>query len=584
MNFDINREIIYIKYSPPETSKSDGLDGYAAPRPASMAEPDFNTLLNFFRKICGELKSDEAHYSGDTLLNNNTHFFCFKSGAALFKIAPCPAAQNTPELYGYFFAAENVRTAWVYIGKLCYVLAGDSPRFGKSGKFSEEKLAGLDVNSLNTLHETYKTALSEMTAKLSERNYPENFVLSCLPDNFYPDGVKVYNSGFIPVKTNTKSTDVIVEFDDAALAGMVNGCKEPLRTAVIASVAADDTDDTPAEVKKGGFFRLFRKETPVVEVKGKPIRSWRYDFLGETMRRTESCDFIRLNEPLEYSPISDTFFAYNAIVAPEAKEAMLPIPPAARVYVPSSLKPLAPLPMPVPAPAPIPAAVQPIAPLPEPPAPMQPEPEPVVTAKPAITPIHPITHAMKPEPAKPASLEIEPVRKPSKPFKPKTDQPKPVHFGSVDMTAADVSETVNVPKPEPVAAVPMFDESEQPKPVLKKPEPVFVPPAPEPEPPKPEPPKPAPVELTPFIHKKPEPEPDFEFEDSGFEPIVATPISMSKLPPPPAPVTIDAPPVWSATTAEIVQSGDTSGEMDAVAVKPKSMNPALELYFKSQKK
>jgi len=88
----------------------------------------------------------------------------------------------------------------------------------------------------------------------------------------------------------------------------------------------------------------------------------------------------------------------------------------------------------------------------------------------------------------------------------------------------------------------------------------------------------------PFVHQKPAPAPEFEFEDSGFEPIIESPLPMSKLPPPPAPVTLDQPQVWSATTAEIVRETETSGEMDAVALKPKGMNPALELYYRSQKK
>jgi len=671
MSFDINREILYIRYSPTESTKTDGLEHYAAERPASMEESDFGTLLNFFRIINDETRSDGEHYSNDTLTTNNIHFFCFKSGAAMFKITSCPSMPGSPELYGYFFAADDVRTAWLYSGKLCFVLAADQPKTGKKGKFSEDKLAELDAEAVPGLHETFRTSLTELAKTLAARVCPINFALSCLPEDFYPEGVVVYESGFIPMKTNTKTVDVVLELDDAALAGMINACKEPLRTAVLISTEEDDSDEAPVEVKKS-FFGMLKKEKAAPQIKGKQIKRWKYDFLGTGGKQVESCDFIRLNEPIEYSPIGDTFYAYNAIVANDEKDAMYPKPPAARIYVPSSLKPLAPLPLPVPEPEAAPAlvpipetvfeprpavpiqstkpALEPVPPIqlvapPLPkqalpvtpiPAPKPAEPEPIAVTPPPV-PVTPVSVTPPPAP-KPAPMEIsiEPMRKSGK------QRPAPavsvtanVRPGSVEMPSApsvdegeeerglptfgrsktDMSkvesmvpitakiygqqmpdpvkmpEPIRMPDPEPVFA--------KPEPVFAKPEPVFIQPEPEYEPepepvfvtPEPEPayaapepePVPEPVELTPFIHKKPDPEPEFEFEDSGFEPIFEVP-NTSKLPPPPAPVTLDTLSTWSSTSAQIIRETDTSGEMDAVALKPKTMNPALELYYKSQQK
>lgn len=649
MSFDINREILYFRHSLSASSELDGLERCVAERPASMEESDFNTLLNFFRTINDEVRSDGERYSNDTLMNNNLHFFCFKSGAAMFKITPCPAVPSAPELYGYFFAAEDVRTAWLYAGKLCFVLSADPPKTGKKGKFSEDKLAGLEIDSIKGLHETFKSSLSDLAKKLASRSFPANFALSCLPDDFYPKGVTVYESGFIPMKTNTKNTDVVVEFDDNALAGMINACREPLKTAVLISSEEDDSDDFPVEVKKVGLFGKLKKEKPTVEVREKQVKRWKYEFLGAVGKRSESCDFIRVNEPVEYSPVSDTFYAYNEIVANESKEAMYPKPPAAKIYVPSSLKPLAPLPVPAPEPESAPAltpipeialtppraepiqsakpALEPVSPVklmtppmpvpvPKPAPPPPPVPKPATVAMPAPPPAPVPKPAPPPPPPKP--VVIEPMRKPGK-QRPasaapgKSFQPGKVEMPSFDderglptfgRSKADMSavesmtplatkiygqqmpepvkmpELVKMPEPEPpfTKHEPPFTETEpEPEPMFTEiePEPLFTEPEPEPVP--------EPIKLTPFIHKKPEPEPEYEFDEPDFEPIFEMPIPTSKLPPPPAPVTLDTLSTWNSSSAQIIHETETSGEMDAVALKPKSMNPALELYYRSQK-
>ncbi|MCL2755041.1 MAG: hypothetical protein FWD35_04930, partial [Oscillospiraceae bacterium] len=56
-----------------------------------------------------------------------------------------------------------------------------------------------------------------------------------------------------------------------------------------------------------------------------------------------------------------------------------------------------------------------------------------------------------------------------------------------------------------------------------------------------------------------------------------------------APVTVDdflqktkSVSTWGSADAQLVESSDTSGDMEAVVIKPKSKNPALELYYQQQ--
>ncbi|MDR0197496.1 MAG: hypothetical protein LBI36_04680 [Oscillospiraceae bacterium] len=654
MSFDIKRETIYVKYSPEKKSADDeenyeGLELYEISRPKKMDEEDFETLLNFFRRVDDEMKFDGVRFTDDVLTSNNLHFFCLKSGAVMFKIIK---SGGQAELYGFFVALSDVRTAWLYIDKLCYMLAGETPAASGSGIVKEEELFVLDVNSFTGLPSALRSSLMDLGARLSAAPFPESFALTCLPKSFFPDGVKVYENGFMPEKTSGEAKERTIELDDALLTRLSDKCKEPLKSAVIMCVSNDDEgDDT--EVKKGGLFGK-RKKGQQPREEARAVKQWRYEFISNLQRQSENCDFIHLNEPIEYSPVADTFYAYVGVIPGSGDDAMIPASkiPGAEIYVPGAKrKPSVASIDAAPARPPSAADIAPSVPVaaPETPfassepfAPSAPfagtEPMIEITAPSsgagmsAVTPRHSPTAL---------SLDMDsPVRSSSgksawdgepetrggnatvlevdmfggeEPARPKFGysqadksavedmMPHPIYMRPPETAAPPSAMKPTAPIFEVTSAVEDDEADEEDitpdieitpyaetvgagysdieiTPLIREPGlDIEVAPRVEVTPPvrKPEPP----AEITPPVRK---PEPPVELTPFVRE---AKPVtSVSPLPPPPAPVTI-TPLVWSATSAEIEDDGETSGEMEAVTLKPKSSgNSVMDLYYQNLNK
>ncbi|MDR0221980.1 MAG: hypothetical protein LBI38_00360 [Oscillospiraceae bacterium] len=675
MSFDINREIIYFKYSPQKSVSAaskepeyEGLDLYAISRPEGIDEADFATLLNFFRRIDGEYKFDGARYANETLTSNNLHFFCLNSGAAMFKITESAGTPGNgqAELFGFFIALSDVRTAWLYIDKLCYMLAGEEPGKAQSGTIEEDMVSGLDANSVKELPPVFRSSLMELAGRLAVVNFPESFALTCLPESFFPDGVKVYENGFMPVKTDGSAKEKTIEFDDALLARLSGECKEPLKSAVIISVSNDDEENV-AEVKKGGFFGKFKKnQQSQREVKA--VNQWRYDFISNLQRQSENCDFIRLNAPVEYSPIMDTFKAYVGIVPGSKEDKLIPVSkiPSANIFIPGARRRPSVASMEAPpsvasmeAPPPVASMEAPpsVAPMEAPPsvAPMETPPSvaPKKEAKPSVTPMKagrkpsavsetvPPSHSPKAavidmvatgsspsaNTASPShspnalSLDMTPRGKSAWDSEPETrygslvvsganelygddGEPTRPKFGRSQIDKSAVEDMMphsiymNSPKAAPVKPPvtppppPIFEV----KPIVEEDESddddvapaiEIAPFVQEPEPATASPPfvqEPEPATASPFV-REPEAPPVLETVPAYPSEWEIKPMTNpSSLPPPPVPVTIAPSSVWNASSAETEEDGETSGEMEAVTLKPKSSgNSVMDLYYQNLK-
>ncbi|MCL2634785.1 MAG: hypothetical protein FWD34_09770 [Oscillospiraceae bacterium] len=321
MSFNINRKIIHIKNLSEDTSA-----------PSKMAPGDFETLLNFFRRINDEIKAEGSRLSNETLAQHNIQFFCLSSGAVMFKIIenPLNPGGDMAEIYGFFIPLSDVRTAWLDIDKLCMMLAVEAPGSAESGELSYEKLCEVDTAALRQLSATFRNSLREAAGKLVDKPFPESFAVSCLPKIFFPDGVNIYENGFFSSTTDGSVKEKVIELDDRLIADLLAECKEPLKSAVIMCVA-NESDDSQAEEKKGGLFKMFKKNSQSLD-EAKAIKQWRYEFISNLQRQSENCDFIIVDKPIEYSPIMDTFNAYTGKVGTDKDD--LPSVPSARIYMP----------------------------------------------------------------------------------------------------------------------------------------------------------------------------------------------------------------------------------------------------------
>ncbi|MCL1789079.1 MAG: hypothetical protein FWG33_01845 [Oscillospiraceae bacterium] len=304
----INRQIIYLKHSP-DNSDIEGTP-YKAIRPIGMADADFNSILNFFKKIVDETKVDGLRYSDDTLMKFNLNHFCLSGGTVLFKVVESVKmpGSGVPELYGFFTPVSDVRTMWLEIGKMCYLLASEIPGGVKDGAIDYEELSAYDSNSVHGVKSYYRTSLETMVKDLFSSPFPINAALTSMPDEFYPQGVKFYSNGTNSEKTDSTLKEVGIEFDNKKIRYTIGKCNQSLKSALLVSVPHDD------EIK-GGFLKLKKKG----EGSAKAIRQWCYDYTHNGQQQSDNCDFIVLDKAFEYSPVGDTFNAYIGNIGTNAE-------------------------------------------------------------------------------------------------------------------------------------------------------------------------------------------------------------------------------------------------------------------------
>ncbi|MCL1881432.1 MAG: hypothetical protein FWF76_04570, partial [Oscillospiraceae bacterium] len=322
----INREILHFKHAPNVTQEREleGLPNYEAIRPASLTnDDDFSCILNFFRKIIDETKLDGVKYANTSLLKHHIGHFCLNSGTVLFKIVEKKRGSGVAELYGYFTPLSEARTMWLDISKLFYQLTVEMPGSAQNAPFDYEKLQALSVNDIKNAQPIYRSSMENMLSELQNSAFPMNAVLSSLPESFYPSGVKVFPNGMVLEKTDGVQKEVLLSFDDAQISTHMKECNEPLKSASLASVPYVDDDK-----KSGGLFKLKKND----KTTAKAINQWYYKYTTDGQAQQQNCDFIKLNKPLEYSPVSDTFAAYTGRLGANAD--VLPVVESATVYVP----------------------------------------------------------------------------------------------------------------------------------------------------------------------------------------------------------------------------------------------------------
>ena len=159
MIFAVNRDIVYLKYSP-DSKTIEGLTNYTAVRPDLMSDADFQSVINFFRKIVDETKTDGARYVNEVLMTNNINHFCLKGGTVLFKVVETQYGSGIPELYGFYTLLSSVRTMWIEIDKLCYLLAAETPGSAENGSIDYDMLTAVGFPIFDT-----KNAMKDVNHK-----------------------------------------------------------------------------------------------------------------------------------------------------------------------------------------------------------------------------------------------------------------------------------------------------------------------------------------------------------------------------------------------------------------------------------
>lgn len=298
----IKREIFYIKHSS-DNADIEGIP-HRAIRPPGMGDDDYNTMLNFFRKIVDETKVDGLRYSDDTLMKNNLNLFCLSGGTLLFKIVESVKhpGSGIPELYGFYTPMSGVRAMWLEIDKMCYMLTSEVPGSNKDsvdGMIDYEVLSTYDADSVHGVKAFYRTALENMVKDLMSQPFPINAALTSAPDELYPQGVKFYSNGMNAEKTDSTLKEVEIEFDDKKIRYNIGKCSQPMKDAILISVPYEDE-------RKGGFLKRVKGENSA-----KAVRQWWYYYTQNGAEQKEICDFVVLDKAFEYSPIEDTFNAYT---------------------------------------------------------------------------------------------------------------------------------------------------------------------------------------------------------------------------------------------------------------------------------
>ncbi|MCL1831819.1 MAG: hypothetical protein FWG45_02775, partial [Oscillospiraceae bacterium] len=324
-----NRDILRFKHTPgkklPGVGDTPTLRNYEAQRPSAISDDDFNAMLNFFRKIIDETKMDGTKFAPPTLMRHHIGHFCLSGGTVLFKIVDKMPGAAVPELYGFYTPLADVRTMWLEIESLCYLLTMEVPGSTKNEAVDYDTLSRLNVNDINA-QPIYKEKLEGMARAFAASAYPVSGVLTCLPSEFYPTGVKLYENGMIAEKTDNAIKEIILELNEQQVQQELLNCPVPLKGAILVSVPFVDED-----AKKGGLFGKKHKD----EAGKKAINQWYYKYVLNSQQQDDICDFIKLDKPFEYSSVSDTFaqltgkFGDNALVLPEIDTASIYAPPKA---------------------------------------------------------------------------------------------------------------------------------------------------------------------------------------------------------------------------------------------------------------
>ncbi|MCL1904224.1 MAG: hypothetical protein FWF94_07395 [Oscillospiraceae bacterium] len=305
----INRQILYFKHSS-DNSDIAGMS-YKAIRPFGMDDADFNSILNFFKKIVDETKVEGLRYSDDTLMKYNLNHFCLNGGTLLFKVieATKMPGSGVPELYGFFTPLSDVRTMWLSIDKMCYLLAAETPGSAKDGAIDYDVLSEYDSNTIHGVKSYYRTSLENMMKDLLSSPFPINVALTASPDEFFPQGVKFYSNGMTSEKTDSTLKEVEIEFDKKKIRYSIGKCNQSLKHAHLVSIPHDDE-------LKGGFLKLKKKNDGT----SKAIRQWNYEYTNNGEQQSDNCDFITIDKSFEYSPVGDTFNAYIGNIGVNAEK------------------------------------------------------------------------------------------------------------------------------------------------------------------------------------------------------------------------------------------------------------------------
>ncbi|MCL2754749.1 MAG: hypothetical protein FWD35_03395, partial [Oscillospiraceae bacterium] len=319
----LNRDILHIRRGDGEYTPLEGLPTYEAVRPATMNDDDFNSMLNFFRKIIDETRYDGARYANISLMRYHMGNFCLAGGTVLFKVIEKKKGSGVPELYGFYTELSNARSMWLEIEKLCYLLTLEQPGSVESGEIDYAYLNSLGVNHVQNAQPIYRSNLEKMAKDFQSSSYPVSGILTCLPSEFYPNGVKRYDNGMHVEKTDAVIKKITLEFNEAQIREKIAECTQPLQGAVLVSIPYEDEDS-----KKGGLFGGKKKKAANERV----INQWHYRYVDGAAQKEENCDFIKLDKPFEYSPLIDTFNSYigkfgtNVDPLPDVDSAGIPQP------------------------------------------------------------------------------------------------------------------------------------------------------------------------------------------------------------------------------------------------------------------